>query len=1128
MWREETDPQTGNKYYYNTSTFETSWERPAEDTPSDPGLVVSQPSLASKPHDQDDEVSTPAVLALEPHGQSDGDTPVAVADWVGLASTLMRAKRAWRALVDNNTGHTFYYDEATGVSQWEAPPEMTSDEHQEPEPAVNGPHGEARQDAVDLQQDLEPAVHGLQGARQDPNDQQQGPEPVHGLQVARQDADDQQQDADPAHRQQRVRQGAHDNGVSDRPQREDSSISSTTTASNVVDPAGAPAALERRTSPVEEDKVPGVVAVAPDLDSSQASPSPLDLDPAAHGEVIRERRTELEAGVTEDRGRGEKGEETNSESVTHVGDDTAIRTETAPGGDGRGEEGVGRNYEHGASKDDAQTEGVAFDGGTSIELEAPAAPADRTSSSRTPPAQDSDGGKIEGGDSFERIERVESSSTLSTHGEGLDSLAQYVTGHSSTPLDRGAAAAEIEQSSNQRGRETAQTATNGSTQLPTDDLPAQENVPTLPLLHTPISDGAEHTQKGDVDDVLPGSTNPSGHVVSFFDTAAFTTVAFDRLQAGLILRRQAAASVRIQAQARRWAAVRLHSRLSERRDVRRREELEARQRAATAIQAVIRGFAGRKEVKVKVRIERGSENERTRDEPMARATENSVHAYPDKDESTDRGTDDGLNKSDTSIVRSSSSNVQQQYHTDDTSSVTHASRAGSTASADTNLGRREEESLATEGRGEGANHGVHEKNVESAWLGAENDRRGFQRTPEEQDIIGNQQNQPSSTTSDGFGGTEVDSPLPGQVEAADEEDLQQDDRRREGTHAEPSSCPPGLDQEPDSLGGSRLDGGEVGKTSPVARVGETSDGSDVVYEEPASVGDGGNDSDETSATNSCKKGSKASTGGRGGGWSERTASTRASGSDSGDCSSSHQSSDSDGNQPNASSPHNEATEINITSDAVTTVDRVGGVGQGTAPLKRAAESAGAGDHGGDSDETSSCSTGTTRSGNSTSTGGGGGGGRSWSERTASNSSSTSENDGDFRSHRNYGSEGLQQSPPAEATADNNVFDPAAASAAAAAADHAGRVEQEPVFLGGTEHETRYARDINALEKVVGETVEGEGAHIDATAPLERLEDLRSLVTEQAEATAKIAMAATWTKASRREAGRMRYAHPRPS
>lgn len=1054
----------------------------------------------------------------------------------------------------------------------------------------------------------------------------------------------------------------------------------------------------------------------------------------------------------EEKEKGEKREETNSQEVPRGSAAKTITTETTRGGDGGGEEGIGRRDEHGSSKDDAEAEGVVFDVGARIESEAPAAlSADRSSlssSPRTRQTQEGDGVEKEGGGSFERIERVASSSTLSTHGEGLDSLAQYVTGHSST-LDRGAAmemaitdqgcaanskentavgssserylddtaadgsqqpayqsisrsetednirgasgntdpwheivvenptlpsagdesgdtesadagtefslrgeaapkveqhqvhsndaakgidaqflskgdfptqdlvhdvdqvaapllfdkrnedvptvidqnfqyhggsggdhsslpakeqhitmipaqrpdefegrqwnprlskqngdkgannalpagsgsrhdtktsagavlhddlhqeirggeveqaagmvetslgrssvvhaAAEIDHSLNHRGRETAQIAANIPAQVPTDELSARDNTPAL--LHPP-SDSADTTHKASVD-ALPATTSPSGHVPSF-DTGAVSTVAFERLQAGLMIRRQAAASVKIQAQARRWVAVRLYSRLSKRRDIRRREELEAQQRAATTIQAVIRGCAERREAKARVK---GSENQRTRDEPMTRVTD-SVHAYLDKDESTDRGTDDDLNNSDTSF-NASSSEQQQQHHIDDTSSTTHTSRAGS-ASAD-NLGRREEESRTTEERSKGVGYGVHEKNAEGTWLGAERDSKGLQNTPGEQEILVNQWNQRSSTTPGGYRGVELHSPLTG-FRATDEEDLQQDDLRREGKHMEPSLCLPTLNQEPDSLGGFRLDGIEVGKTSS-ASSSETSDGADVVYEEPASVGDDG-DSDERKCSNRTGRSGKTSTGG---GWSERSASTSASKSDSDD-GSSHQNDDSHGSQQKLSRYN--ATEKNNTPDPET-VDLVGRMGQGTVPLKRAAGSAGL-DDGDNSDGTSSCSTGTSL-GNNTSPGGGG-----WSERTASNSSSTSDSN-DCQSHRNYGSERLQQCPPGEATETNNVFD------SVAAADHAGRVEQEAVLLGGTKDEARYAREVDAVEKMVGGAVK-EGVQVNATAPLERLEDLRSLVTEQAEATARIAMAATWTEASRHEAGRMRYAH----
>lgn len=68
-----------------------------------------------------------------------------------------------------------------------------------------------------------------------------------------------------------------------------------------------------------------------------------------------------------------------------------------------------------------------------------------------------------------------------------------------------------------------------------------------------------------------------------------TSLALKRLQDGLQSRRRTAASVRIQAQVRRWVARNRFDSLSERRATRLREEHEAKHRAATAIQAVVRG-----------------------------------------------------------------------------------------------------------------------------------------------------------------------------------------------------------------------------------------------------------------------------------------------------------------------------------------------------------------------------------------------------------------------------------------------------------------------------------------------------------------------------------------------------------
>eukprot|EP00903_Cladosiphon_okamuranus_P013005 g12134.t2 len=89
------------------------------------------------------------------------------------------------------------------------------------------------------------------------------------------------------------------------------------------------------------------------------------------------------------------------------------------------------------------------------------------------------------------------------------------------------------------------------------------------------------------------ATTPEAKCPSPFDTAAVTLMALERLKAGMQLGRQREASVKLQAHARGWAARRVCSKLAESRETRRREEREAKQRAATTVQSIVRGRAGR-------------------------------------------------------------------------------------------------------------------------------------------------------------------------------------------------------------------------------------------------------------------------------------------------------------------------------------------------------------------------------------------------------------------------------------------------------------------------------------------------------------------------------------------------------
>lgn len=105
-WRAEIDEQSGSTYYVNAASNESRWTKPAE-------LIVGSAS-----HNNTQETSLSGMI-----GQVKSPT---LSNWAQTASTLIRAKRAWLALIDDTTGCTYYVDQSTGISQWEEPLDMQS------------------------------------------------------------------------------------------------------------------------------------------------------------------------------------------------------------------------------------------------------------------------------------------------------------------------------------------------------------------------------------------------------------------------------------------------------------------------------------------------------------------------------------------------------------------------------------------------------------------------------------------------------------------------------------------------------------------------------------------------------------------------------------------------------------------------------------------------------------------------------------------------------------------------------------------------------------------------------------------------------------------------------------------
>jgi hypothetical protein len=107
-WIEAVDPQTGQVYYYNSATGETSWELP-----------LDTPAVADLPVEPSDEnvVESNCVHAQIP------DTDAAKTE-DNLAESL---PDGWERVVDENSGDVFYYNESTGETAWDPPSEEVID-----------------------------------------------------------------------------------------------------------------------------------------------------------------------------------------------------------------------------------------------------------------------------------------------------------------------------------------------------------------------------------------------------------------------------------------------------------------------------------------------------------------------------------------------------------------------------------------------------------------------------------------------------------------------------------------------------------------------------------------------------------------------------------------------------------------------------------------------------------------------------------------------------------------------------------------------------------------------------------------------------------------------------------------
>lgn len=541
----------------------------------------------------------------------------------------MQAKRKWLALVDNSTGSTYYVDEATGASQWEKPPELDGDQAL----SENRTVGLQQEEAPDTTKD-----EGVmpEGPSENGNEKRAVP--------ANKDSSDkgdtvllqplvieigtgvkqskEVEDEDFTH-------DDHDNASTStsKPhlQRADSNSTMSTYGGELDSLAkyvtGNSTTLDRG----------AVVEVKVSKQEGNSGGNTSDIDEETSRSTYQEtsgdtNRSTLESESESD----EEGAPKRSSSVEH---DSFVETKTLSLSDS-----VGSSSQDGilpgAEKKQVQLRETATDssasssihstseirgvdvavdgvdritavsqfpkrgvGGIGVPIEQPSFRLKEDSSGR-----DEQWSRF----SAKSGDTGEDTGTVSTP-EGYDGtdngMRQPST--SSPPIPTG----EIEgavQLSQETSSENSRAVSDKVSPQTVSDISSNDSHTMEPVEAAVDSGGGKESNPFATDAV---TTQPR----SSFDSVAVAAVALQRLQAGMLLRRQNVAIVKIQAKVRGWAARRVYTRLVERRETSRREELEAKQRAATAIQAVIRGWAARgKAQRARIQCELDSQRQQSK------------------------------------------------------------------------------------------------------------------------------------------------------------------------------------------------------------------------------------------------------------------------------------------------------------------------------------------------------------------------------------------------------------------------------------------------------------------------------------------------------------------------------------
>ncbi|KAL3934870.1 MAG: hypothetical protein SGBAC_009496, partial [Bacillariaceae sp.] len=125
-WSEVTDPASGQMYYYNVVTQETSWDRPAAmDQPAKESETAPATDSKEEISPEDSLENTFAELNAEFGYVDPSETRDEKEEGAAPAASATEEKDAladgWTMVVDASSGNTYYYNPTTQETSWELP-----------------------------------------------------------------------------------------------------------------------------------------------------------------------------------------------------------------------------------------------------------------------------------------------------------------------------------------------------------------------------------------------------------------------------------------------------------------------------------------------------------------------------------------------------------------------------------------------------------------------------------------------------------------------------------------------------------------------------------------------------------------------------------------------------------------------------------------------------------------------------------------------------------------------------------------------------------------------------------------------------------------------------------------------